>query len=86
MCIRGSHSASGRPLGGHVPAFVDLALEEECFGAYKPLLAFLFNLNYCPVCALFVLGMVGKGNPPSPGKKVFVNIYLGHCVTNDTFS
>ena len=33
MCIRGSRSSSGRPLRGHVPASIDLALEEGRLGA-----------------------------------------------------
>ena len=33
ICISGSCSSSGCPLRGHVPASIDLALEERCFGA-----------------------------------------------------
>jgi len=33
MCIRSSRSSSGRPLRGHVPASIDLALEEGHLGA-----------------------------------------------------
>ena len=33
MCIRGSRSSSDRPLGGHIPTSVELALEERRFGA-----------------------------------------------------
>jgi len=33
MCIGGCRSSSGRPLRGHVPASIDLALEEGRFGA-----------------------------------------------------
>ena len=30
---------------------------------------YLFVIFSCPARALFVLGVVGKGSPPSPGKK-----------------
>ena len=33
MCMRGSRSSSGHPFKGHVPASVDLALEEGHLGA-----------------------------------------------------
>ena len=32
MCIRGFHPSSGHPLKGHVPASIDLTLEEGHFG------------------------------------------------------
>jgi len=73
MCIRGSHSSSGRPLRGHFPASFDMALEEGCFGAvWAPF--FFLKLLSCLARTIFVLGVVGKGSPSSPGRKKIANI------------
>ena len=46
MCIRGSHSSSGRPLRGHVPASIDLALEGDILGLSKPHLSFYLVVQH----------------------------------------
>jgi len=39
------------------------------WGCLSPSFHVFSNLSSCSACALFVMGMVGKGSPPSPGKK-----------------
>jgi len=58
------------PLGATSLPLLSWLWRRDGVGLSKPLLLLiLFVILSCLARALFVLGVVGKGSPPSPGKK-----------------
>jgi len=76
MCIRGSCSSSGRPQGVTFQLPSIWCWRRDTLGLFEPHLSVLLLLFSCPARALFVLGVVGKGSPSSPGKKIQSLLYI----------